>query len=155
VPASERSTLETLSLAGIGAVALVAQHADELASEIATRVGVEPAYVAEWLPGMLLIGFGIGLTFPVLSAAAVSTLPPERFGVGSAVNQTARQVGGAIGVAIMVTLLGRPQDLAAALAGFERLWIYGALMAALAGVVAVALGAPRRAPAITAPAPSS
>ena len=41
VPASERSTLETLSLAGIGAVALVAQHADELASEIANRVGVE------------------------------------------------------------------------------------------------------------------
>ena len=41
VPASERSTLETLSLAGIGAVALVAQHADELATEIATRVGVE------------------------------------------------------------------------------------------------------------------
>ena len=41
VPADERGPLETLSLAGIGAVALVAQHADELASEIATRIGVE------------------------------------------------------------------------------------------------------------------
>ena len=41
VPADERSTLETLSLAGVGAIALVAQHADELASEIANRVGVE------------------------------------------------------------------------------------------------------------------
>src|SRR6202008_1476720 len=41
VPASDRSTLETLSLAGIGALALVAQHAAELASEIAERVGVE------------------------------------------------------------------------------------------------------------------
>ena len=42
MPASDhRSTLETLSLAGIGAVALVAQHADELASEIANQVGVE------------------------------------------------------------------------------------------------------------------
>jgi len=41
VPADERGPLETLSLAGIGAVALVAQHADELASEIATRLGVE------------------------------------------------------------------------------------------------------------------
>ena len=50
----------------------------------AFRVGAEPAYVIEWLPGTLLMGLGIGLTFPVLSAAAVSTLPHERFGVGSA-----------------------------------------------------------------------
>lgn len=41
MPADERGPLETLSLAGIGAVALVAQHADELATEIATRIGVE------------------------------------------------------------------------------------------------------------------
>jgi len=40
-PASERSALETLSLAGVGAIALVAQHADELAAEIGTRLGVE------------------------------------------------------------------------------------------------------------------
>jgi polyhydroxyalkanoate synthesis regulator phasin len=40
-PDSDRSPLETLSLAGIGAVALVAQHADELAAEIGTRLGVE------------------------------------------------------------------------------------------------------------------
>lgn len=41
MPASERSPVETVTLAGIGAIALVAQHADELASEIATRIGVE------------------------------------------------------------------------------------------------------------------
>jgi polyhydroxyalkanoate synthesis regulator phasin len=41
VPANERGPVETVTLAGIGAIALVAQHADELASEIATRVGVE------------------------------------------------------------------------------------------------------------------
>lgn len=41
MPASERGPVETVTLAGIGAIALVAQHADELASEIATRVGVE------------------------------------------------------------------------------------------------------------------
>ena len=40
-PASERGPLETLGLAGIGAIALVAQHADELAAEIGTRLGVE------------------------------------------------------------------------------------------------------------------
>jgi polyhydroxyalkanoate synthesis regulator phasin len=41
VPANERGPLETLSLAGLGAIALVAQHADELAAEIGTRLGVE------------------------------------------------------------------------------------------------------------------
>jgi polyhydroxyalkanoate synthesis regulator phasin len=40
-PASERSPLETLGLAGVGAIALVAQHADELASELGARLGVE------------------------------------------------------------------------------------------------------------------
>ena len=40
-PADERSSLETLGLAGVGAIALVAQHADELAAEIGARLGVE------------------------------------------------------------------------------------------------------------------
>jgi polyhydroxyalkanoate synthesis regulator phasin len=40
-PASERGPLETLSLAGLGAVALVAEHAEELATEIGNRLGVE------------------------------------------------------------------------------------------------------------------
>jgi polyhydroxyalkanoate synthesis regulator phasin len=40
-PDNERNPLETLGLAGIGVVALVAQRADELAAEIGERVGVE------------------------------------------------------------------------------------------------------------------
>ncbi len=40
-PASARGPLESLGLAGIGAIALVAQHADELANEIGARLGVE------------------------------------------------------------------------------------------------------------------
>ena len=40
-PANERGPLETLGLAGVGAIALVAQNADELAAEIGARLGVE------------------------------------------------------------------------------------------------------------------
>ena len=40
-PASERGPLETLSLAGLGAVALAADRADRLADELAVRLGVE------------------------------------------------------------------------------------------------------------------
>ncbi|HEX3462097.1 MAG TPA: DHA2 family efflux MFS transporter permease subunit [Acidimicrobiales bacterium] len=99
----------------------------------ALRVGLAPAYLSEWLPATLITGLGIGLTFPVLSAAAVSSLHAERFAVGSAVNQTARQIGGAFGVAILVVILGTPGTRAAALTGFQHLWLYAALMALASG----------------------
>ena len=99
------------------------------------RVGVTPAYLAHWLPGTLIVGLGIGLTFPVLSAAAVSSLPAHRYAVGSAVNQTARQIGGAIGIAVLVMLLGTPHSAADAVTRFHHLWTYGAITAALSGVI--------------------
>jgi EmrB/QacA subfamily drug resistance transporter len=102
---------------------------------LALRVGLEPAYLRTWLPGMLVVGLGIGLTFPVLSAAAVSTLPQERFAVGGAVNQTARQIGGAVGVAILVVILGVPRTQTEALAGFHHLWLYATAMALASGLV--------------------
>ncbi len=111
----------------------------------ATRVGVHPAYLTEWLPATIVTGLGIGLTFPVLSAAAVSSLPGDRFAVGSAVNQTARQVGGSIGIAILVVVLGAPATAGAALTNFHHLWLFAATMSALSGLVALLLGSPRRA----------
>jgi EmrB/QacA subfamily drug resistance transporter len=105
----------------------------------ATRVGVHPAYVAEWLPATLVTGLGIGMTFPVLSAAAVSSLPAHRFAVGSAVNQTARQIGGALGIALLVVILGAPTSPAAALDHYKHLWIYAASMAVACGLVGTLL----------------
>jgi EmrB/QacA subfamily drug resistance transporter len=109
------------------------------------RVHLTPDYPALWLPGTLIVGLGIGLTFPVLSAAAVSSLEPSRYSVGSAVNQTARQIGGALGVAILVVILGTPTSPNAALENFHHLWIYIAAMAALAGVLSAGLSRPTRA----------
>ncbi|HEY5025591.1 MAG TPA: DHA2 family efflux MFS transporter permease subunit [Acidimicrobiales bacterium] len=105
----------------------------------ATRIGLHPAYAARWLPATLITGLGIGLTFPVLSAAAVSSLHPERFAVGSAVNQTARQVGGAFGVALLVVILGVPHTAVAALDNFRHLWWYAASMALLSGLACTLL----------------
>jgi hypothetical protein len=69
--------------------------------------GSEPAYLAHWLPGLLLSGASVGLVMPSLSGAAVSRLPAQHYAVGSAVNQATRQIGAVIGVAITVLLLGR------------------------------------------------
>ncbi|MHB8378379.1 MAG: DHA2 family efflux MFS transporter permease subunit [Acidimicrobiales bacterium] len=104
------------------------------------RVGLTPDYVKVWLPGTIIVGLGIGLTFPVISAAAVSSLEAKRYAVGSAVNQTARQVGGALGVAILVVILGAPASARAALRNFHHLWWYVAAMAALAGLVTTLFG---------------
>jgi EmrB/QacA subfamily drug resistance transporter len=109
-------------------------------------VGTSPAYFAEWLPGTLIVGLGIGLTFPVLSAAAVASLPANRFGVGSAVNQTARQVGGAIGIAVLVLILGADRRPSVALHHFHHLWAFGAAMALISGAIGSFI--PRPTPAV-------
>ena len=96
---------------------------------------LEPAYLARWLPASLLTGLGVALTFPVLSAAAVAGLPPERFGVGGAVNQSARQMGAVLGVALLVAILGTPTSPADALDAFQRAWV----LCAGAAVVSAAI----------------
>ena len=68
--------------------------------------GLEPTYLTQWLPGLVLSGLGVGLVLPSLSAAAVSRLPAAHYAVGSAVNQATRQVGSVLGVALTVLLVG-------------------------------------------------
>jgi EmrB/QacA subfamily drug resistance transporter len=64
-----------------------------------------PAYVSGFLPGLLLMGCAAGLVQAPLFAAA-SALPSHRATTGSAVLNTARQVGSSVGVAVLVVLLG-------------------------------------------------
>jgi EmrB/QacA subfamily drug resistance transporter len=71
----------------------------------ATVPGTQPAYLTHWLPGSLLTGVGNSMAFPILTGVAVSSLPYEKFGIGSAVNATARQIGAALGVAIVIAVL--------------------------------------------------
>jgi MFS family permease len=68
--------------------------------------GLEPAYLHDWLPALVMSGVGVGLVLPSLSAAAVNRLPPAHYAVGSAVNQATRQVGAVLGVAVTVLLIG-------------------------------------------------
>ena len=89
-----------------------------------------PAYLTGWMPGMILTGLGVGMVMPSLSAAAVAHLPPERFGVGSAVNQAVRQIGAVLGVALAVALAGRTH---ATISEYRHLfWWQAALAVAVA-----------------------
>jgi len=51
--------------------------------------------------GLLLFGLGAGIAMPAATDLIMSTLPPARAGVGSAVNDTVRELGGALGVAVI------------------------------------------------------
>ncbi len=57
------------------------------------------------LPGMLLMGLGAGLLMPTATDSVLGTLPHGDSGVGSATNSTAMQVGGALGVAVVGSVL--------------------------------------------------
>jgi len=77
-PASERGPLETLGLAGVGAVAFVAQHAEELATEIGTRLGVERdevrAVIADVVDSWRREAVRLGETGGTIAARAASEL---------------------------------------------------------------------------------
>ena len=103
---------------------------------------------------------GIAAFIPVNSAAAVTSLPPDRLSVGGAVNNTCRQVGSVLGVAILVAVLGSPESREALLAAHHRGYLYVSIVASIAAAIGIAqpgLGAAAKAagPAPTAaPVPS-
>jgi MFS family permease len=111
---------------------------------------LQPDY-SSVLGGMLLTGAGVGLTLPTLMASAAGSLPPPSFATGSAVVNMIRQIGLAVGVAVLVVVLGTPGTPAAALAAFHRGWEVAAAIA-LAGLVPTLLFLRSRPAAATAPA---
>jgi EmrB/QacA subfamily drug resistance transporter len=54
---------------------------------------------------MMFNGIGIGLTMPPATESIMGSLPRNKAGVGSAVNDTTRQVGGALGVAVIGSIV--------------------------------------------------
>ncbi len=100
---------------------------------LVTRVGMRPDFVGEWLPGIVLLGLGAGTLLPNLTAAAVAAAPGAEYATSTALNSVARQVGAALGVAIVIALLGTPTAATAAEA-FDRAWTFGAVCFALAAL---------------------
>ena len=55
--------------------------------------------------GLVLLGTGMGNVAAPATGAVMTSLPVAKAGVGSAVNDTAREVGGALGIAVLGSLL--------------------------------------------------
>ncbi|WP_372787764.1 MFS transporter [Paraconexibacter sp.] len=121
------------------------------AASWAWRLGDDPAWARDFLPGMLIGGAGVGLVNPALTSAAAASLPPARFATGAAVLGMGRQVGTALGVAILVPVLGVPTGAGS----FDGVWlvmVLGALAAAASFLAIGPLHAPRPSARPTAPA---
>jgi EmrB/QacA subfamily drug resistance transporter len=69
-----------------------------------SQIGVHPDYLARILPGFLVLAFGNGLAFPPLSNAALHEVGPTDAGLASGVQSTFLQLGGSLGLAVVVTL---------------------------------------------------
>ncbi|MGA8216967.1 MAG: DHA2 family efflux MFS transporter permease subunit [Solirubrobacterales bacterium] len=102
-----------------------------------------PDYAGSFLPGFLLGGAGVGLVLGPLPAAATMSLPPDRFATGTAVFGMARQVGAAIGVAVLVALLANPAP-DELFSHLQRGWAFAMGTGIAAGLLGLAIGSPRR-----------
>jgi EmrB/QacA subfamily drug resistance transporter len=109
-----------------------------------TQAPVDGTYLANVLPPLILLGFGIGVSFPALMSLAMSGATREDAGLASGLVNTTAQVGGALGLAVLATLsstrsddlIASGQSTAAALtSGYHLAFLIGAILIVAAIVV--------------------
>lgn len=103
------------------------------------RASIHASYLTDLLPGFLLIGFGVGLTFVALSVSAMSEVPDERAGIASGLMTTAHELGGAFGVSIFSTVALTAAAVGTTFAhGYDEGAWTGAVIAGVLGFIALA-----------------
>jgi EmrB/QacA subfamily drug resistance transporter len=98
------------------------------------------------LPGLLVGGVGMGLVMTPTTAAAMGSVPVDKAGVGSAVLNSGRQVGGALGIAVMGAIVaqavtaqpGMPESVAQFVTGYQHALTVAALIALAGAALSVA-----------------
>jgi EmrB/QacA subfamily drug resistance transporter len=110
-----------------------------------STLGIEATFW-DLLPGLLVGGVGMALTMTPSAAAAVRAVPVDKSGVGSAVLNSFRQVGGSLGIALMGAIVvhetGGRQTPEAFVDGFSTALLVAAGIAFVGAVVSAALVRP-------------
>jgi MFS family permease len=113
-----------LALIAVGALVLVAAPD-------------EASYVADLLPGFVLLGVGVGLVFPAVSVTAMSEVQESEAGLASGLMSTAHEIGAALGVAVLSAVAGAAGGVRPGASGFASGYGDGFTAAAvIAGVLA-------------------
>ena len=104
----------------------------------ATLAGLGPGDSwARLAPGLAIAGVGSGLANAALGRLAVESVPRERAGMGSGANNTARYVGGAAGVALVVAVGGGGRTQAALVHGWNVASVVSAALCLVGASIAV------------------
>lgn len=119
-----------------------------------TRVPVGADYPTDLLPAFLLTGIAIGLTGPTVQIGALSGVAARYVGLASGLIETMREIGGAIGIALVSTVLvsqTNGADAKATFDGFQAAFMVIVILAA-AGALIAAIAFPRLARGAESPA---
>jgi EmrB/QacA subfamily drug resistance transporter len=127
-------------------------------SLLLTQVSVGGSYFGDIFFGLLVFGPGVGLAFVAATVAALAGVPEHESGLASGLNNTALQIGGALGVAILTTVaVSRSDDyltahdganpLVVLNEGFQSAFLALVVLAGIGTALALLLlGRPRKAP---------
>jgi EmrB/QacA subfamily drug resistance transporter len=98
-----------------------------------------PNYLTHYLPVMVYTGIGVGLCISTISSSATAFLPQTKFAMGSALNNTARQIGAALGVALVSSILVSALADDSYLNGFQTAWRLTSLIILISGLSMLSL----------------
>ena len=101
----------------------------------------EPAFLTVMLPAVVITGVSMAFLLPGLNSAAALALPPNRFAVGAGVSQANRNLGMALGVALVVSFVGNGTS---DLSRFDRAWMLQIVGGIVVAAVASRLPTSRR-----------
>jgi EmrB/QacA subfamily drug resistance transporter len=104
-----------------------------------TQVSVGGSYLADLLPGFLLIAVGLGFTFVPVSIAALAGVHPSEAGLASGLINTTQQIGGALGIALLSSIATSTTADAVASGNAVPIALTDGFQAAFVGATAIAL----------------
>jgi len=119
------------------------------------RAPVDGSFLVDVLPGMLVLGIGVGMAMNPVLLAAMSDVEPQEAGLASGVVNTSFMMGGALGLAVLAsladartqTLTDAGEDAVTALnGGYQLAFVVGAIFALGAAVLGAVLLRTREAP---------
>ena len=108
-----------------------------------TTAGQQVDYWTQILPGVLLFTIGLSATVSPLTAAILGSIPEERSGIGSAINNAVSRIAGLIATAFVGVIVGSTLDVTS----FRRVLLVTAVLLILGGVVSlIGIRNPTKAP---------
>ncbi|MFI0511374.1 EmrB/QacA subfamily drug resistance transporter [Streptomyces canus] len=113
---------------------------------MASVVTVDASYAVQ-LPGLILSGIGMALFFAPASNLVMSSVLPKEQGIASGANNALREVGGALGIAVMASIFssqGGYESGQSFVDGLRPALVTGAAVVALAGAAALVIPSRKR-----------